>query len=231
MRRLFVLCVALVAMVATASAADIANFIEVSGKGEVKVKPNEFTLSLTIDEQATKGRYSVEQVEKSVVAALEKIGVEREALTVSGMSSLAVKRKDALTTATYELQLNSVEQIYECYDAFDSIGITNVRITKATNTQMESYRAEARVAAVKDAQLRAKGIGEALEQEVGGCFEVSDRSSYANEAVYMTNLMTRASGAADSVDPIEFRDITVTYNIEAKFLLKLSDDDKGLIVK
>lgn len=229
MKRLFLLFAAM-AVVVTASASDVVNFVEVSGKGEVRVVPNEFTLAIIIDEQVTKGRYSVAEVETKLILALQKIGIDQSALTMNGMSSLMIKRKEALTTASYELKLNSMEQISNCYEAFDGLGITNVRISKATNSDMEIYRSEARLAAVKDAQQRAQEIGKALGQSVGGCFEVVDRSSYANEAVYMS-VNSRAMSGADSVDPVEFRDITVTYNINAKFLLGLSDDDAAMIVK
>ncbi|MFI3248793.1 MAG: SIMPL domain-containing protein [Rikenellaceae bacterium] len=230
MRR-FILLFAAIAVVATASASNVVNFVEVSGKAEIKVTPNEFTLAITIDEQATKGKYTVQEVEKKMIAAIKKIGIEQEALTMSGMSSLAIKRKEALTTASYELQLNSVEQIGECYAAFDNLAITNVRISKATNSEMESYRSKARVAAIKDAQTRASEIGEALGQEVGACFELTDRSSYANEAVYMNYATTRTNAmAADSAEPVEFRDITITYNVDAKFLLELSDEQQMMII-
>ncbi len=229
MKRLFLLFVA-VATVVTASASDIVNFVEVSGKSEVKVTPNEFVLAITIDEQATKGRYTVEEVEKSMIAALAKIGIKQDALTMSGMSSLAIKRKDALTTASYELKLTSMEQIAACYESFENLGITNVRISKATNSDIERYRTEARVMAVKDAKQRAEQIGEALDQRVGACFEVTDRSSYTNEAVYVGFAQTRSNAVADVADPVEFRDITITYNINAKFLLELSGDQQEMIV-
>lgn len=228
MKRIFLILAAM-AVISTASASDVVNFVEVTGKGEVKVIPNEFTLSIVVDEGATKGRYSVDEVENQMVAALKKIGVEKNALTISGMSSLMQKRKD-LTKATYELKLNSVEQITECYDAFEGLGITNIQISKATNSDMGKYQSEARIAAVKDARLRATELGKALGQKVGECFEMLDRSSYANERVYM-NYMTRAQ-AADSFaeEPLEFRDITVTYNVDAKFILELSESAQDMIV-
>ncbi len=232
MKRIFLLFAAL-AVVVSASASDVVNFVEVTGRAEVKVVPNEFTLAITIDEQATKGRYTVEDVERKMISAIKRAGIDQDALTMSGMSSLAVKRKDALTTASYELKLSSVEQISECYDLFEGLGITNVRIAKATNTDMDRYRAEARVAAVKDAKERAESIGEALGQEVGACFEVTDRSSYSNESVYIRGFAaTRISDdVANTPEPVEFRDITVTYNIDAKFLLKLSEEEQAMIVK
>ncbi|MFI3290105.1 MAG: SIMPL domain-containing protein [Rikenellaceae bacterium] len=230
MKRVFLLLVA-VATVVTASASDVLNFVEVSGKSEVKVTPNEFVLAITIDEQATKGRYTVEEVEKSMIAALAKIGIKQDALTMSGMSSFAVRRKDALTTASYELNLTSMKQLAACYESLENLGITNIRISKATNSDMERYRTEARVMAVKDAQQRAQQIGEALNQRVGACFEVTDRSSYTNEAVYVGFSQTRSTVANDvAADPVEFRDITITYNINAKFLLELSGDQQEMIV-
>lgn len=230
MRRVLLLVAAIVA-VASASAADIANYVEVSGRSEVKVKPNEFTLMITIDEQATRGKYTVEAVEAQMRKAVKRIGLEDDALSMSGISSLAKKRRDALTTASYELKLSSVEQLMECYDAFDELGITSVQLTKATNSDMERYRSEARAAAVRDAVARAKELGDALGQSVGACFELADRSSYANERVYMSYAPTRANGVSDSIEPLEFRDITITYNVDAKFVLGVDENSKQMIIE
>lgn len=231
MKRVLLVIMA-IAVVAVATAADISNFVEVSGKGEVEVTPNEFTLAITIDEQVTKGRYTVEEVESKMIKALSKIGIEQEALTMSGISSLAVKRKNALTTASYELKVNSVETLTKCYDSFETLGITSVRLSKATNSEIERYRSEARAIAVKDAKTRAHEIGEALGQDIGGCFEITDRSSYTNEAVLMSFSATRASNAADSsAEPVEFRDITITYNVNAKFILELDAESRRMIVQ
>ncbi len=232
MKRLFLL-IAAVVVVASASATEVVNYVSVIGKGEVQVAPDEFTLAITIDEQATKGRYSVEAVEKKMIAALSKIGVEREALTMSGLSSLAVKKKDALTTASYELKLNSIEQLSKTYEALDGLGITNIKISKVTHSQIEMYQSEARAAAVKDAKRRAQEVGAALGQSVGACFELTDRSSYSNDRVYVSYSASTRSDAAGAVDstPVEFRDITITYNVDAKFVLGLGDDAQMIIVK
>lgn len=230
MKKTLLLIVA-IAAIATTSAAEIANFIQVSGKGEIKVTPNEFTLSITIDESATKGKYSVEKVEANMIKALSKIGINKESLTMSGISSLAVKKRDALTKASYELKLNSMESLKECYNTFDELGITTVRLSKATNSDMEKYRSEARGAAVKDAISRAKELGEALGQDVGGCFELSDRSSYANESVFLRAASyTRSDNAIEEPEPIEFRDITITYNVDAKFILGLDSESQHMII-
>ncbi len=230
MKRLTLLILSMFAL-NVAFSAEVVNFVEVSGRAEVKVTPNEFTLALVIDEQATKGRYQVDYVEKRLRSLLRKLDIDDKSLTLNALSTLTEKRREGLTTASYELKLSSIEQLDDCYEELEKLGITNVRISKVSHSDIEMYKSQARKAAVKDAQRRAVEVGEALDQEVGGCFEIHDRSSYTNENVFVARSPLKSSAMADSVDPLEFRDITITYNVDAKFVLVISVEDRQMIVK
>lgn len=236
MRRILLLFTAMaVIFSASAQTTGIQNYIQTNGVGEVEITPNEFTLSITIDEKATKGRYSVDDVESKMRSALKRLKIDSDALTMNSLSSQREKRQSAMTRADYELKLSSASQIEECYDVLNELGITQISITEATHTDIETYKDEARTKAVADAVGRAKKLGEALGQGVGECFQISDNSFYIENS--RPNIVMRgvyASNAADSAasnSEIEYRSIKINYSVKAKFLLVVSSDFKREMVK
>ena len=85
------------------------SFVEVSSRADRDVAPNQVFLSITINERESKGRITVEEQERDMVAALKALGIKTNLdLRVSDMSSSLLKRNQAVTTKTYQLKLNEV---------------------------------------------------------------------------------------------------------------------------
>ncbi|MBQ5853722.1 MAG: SIMPL domain-containing protein, partial [Rikenellaceae bacterium] len=80
------------------------SFVEVSSRADRDVAPNQVFLSITINERESKGRITVEEQERDMVAALKALGIKTNLhLRVSDMSSSLLKRNQAVTTKTYQL--------------------------------------------------------------------------------------------------------------------------------
>ena len=76
------------------------SFIQVNGRAEKEVAPDQFYLSIVINEIDSKGKISVESQQRDMVAALKRIGVDVEkSLKVANMSSSYFKRSTSLSTA------------------------------------------------------------------------------------------------------------------------------------
>lgn len=200
--------------------------VSVNGSAQLKVTPDVIYLSIKLDESDTKGKVTVEQQRKDMFSALRKCGIDIEKqLSVQGMSSSFYRKRGSLAATQYELKVGSADEAREVFEALDKVGVVNVNITRATCSKLEEYRTEARQTAMRDAQMRASQLAEAVGQTIGACYEIND---YTTNVEYSTRtrlmmknaVMTDAAGAVEEVEPeVDFEQIVINYNLSAKFYL------------
>ncbi len=228
MKRLILMAVAaLVAFPALAQVQEaFPSYIQVYGRAEKEIVPDEFYLQIVINERDSKGRISVESQQRDMIAALKRLGVDVDKqLKVANLSSEFFKRKTSVATAKYQLQLGSSAEVARVWQALDELGISNVSILKVSHSEIDRYREEVRVEAIRNARANAATLAEAIGQKVGRCFYIYDSNSNILPAVYDNAVLMRSAKAAGSVeaveeDPLEFKTLRLEYGVQAKFVLE-----------
>lgn len=214
----------------SANETEYANTIEVTGRAEKEVVPNEIYLSIVIDEAALKQKQSVEQLESEMIKKLKALGINTdEDLKIGNMSSgymdYFFKKNTARTSATYQLKVGGVQLLGRVFQSLEALGISNINIIKLSHTDLKQFQNELRVEALKNAQQVAQELAKAVGQKAGRAVQITD---YNND-IYLPGPMVRnegmfmakASGADTSYDtPLEFKDIKLTYSVQAKFALQ-----------
>lgn len=203
------------------------SFVEVSSSAYREVAPNLVYLSITINERESKGRITVEEQERDMVAALKKLGIDTKTdLRVSDLSSSQLKRSQAVKTKSYQLKMTDVALVGSVYIALNEIGITTINIENVTNTNRDSIEDELRVEAMRNARANAKLMAEAIDQTIGKAFYIHTYdvsvSTVRNE---MDGVVVTAFGAtkrADAPEPVitELRKIRISVQVRAKFVLE-----------
>lgn len=202
------------------------SFVEVSSRADRDVAPNQVFLSITINERESKGRITVEEQERDMVAALKALGIKTNLyLRVSDISSSLLKRNQAVTTKSYQLELNDVALVGDVYTALNEIGITTINIEKVTNTNMDTIQNELRVEAIQNARVNAKLMAEALNQTIGKAFyiytfdaSISTVRNEMNDGVVATFAMKRLDAPEPAVT--ELRKMKVSVQVRVKFVLE-----------
>lgn len=228
MKRLILMAVAaLVAFPALAQVQEaFPSYIQVYGRAEKEIVPDEFYLQIVINERDSKGKISVESQQRDMIAALKRMGVDVDKqLKVANLSSEFFKRKTSVATAKYQLQLGSSAEVARTWQALDELGISNVSILKVSHSEIDRYREEVRVEAIRNARANAATLAEAIGQKVGRCFYIYDSNSNILPAVYDNAVLMRSAKAAGTVeaveeDPLEFKTLRLEYGVQAKFVLE-----------
>ena len=221
----FILAAA-VALLALPAAAQVQeafpSYIQVNGRAEREIAPDEFYLQIVINERDSKGKVSVE-----MIAALKRLGVNVEKqLKVANLSSEFFKKNTSVATAKYQLQLGSSAEVGKVWQALDGLGISNVSILKVSHSQLERYKSEVRVEAMRNAKQNAATLAEAIGQTIGKCFYVYDSNNdvmpvfYNNMAVMRSAKAFDAAEAAAEEEPLDFKTIKLQYSVQAKFVLE-----------
>lgn len=226
----FILAAA-VALLALPAAAQVQeafpSYIQVNGRAEREIAPDEFYLQIVINERDSKGKVSVESQQRDMIAALKRLGVNVEKqLKVANLSSEFFKKNTSVATAKYQLQLGSSAEVGKVWQALDGLGISNVSILKVSHSQLERYKSEVRVEAMRNAKQNAATLAEAIGQTIGKCFYVYDSNNdvmpvfYNNMAVMRSAKAFDAAEAAAKEEPLDFKTIKLQYSVQAKFVLE-----------
>ena len=226
----FILAAA-VALLALPAAAQVQeafpSYIQVNGRAEREIAPDEFYLQIVINERDSKGKVSVESQQRDMIAALKRLGVNVEKqLKVANLSSEFFKKNTSVATAKYQLQLGSSAEVGKVWQALDGLGISNVSILKVSHSQLERYKSEVRVEAMRNAKQNAATLAEAIGQTIGKCFYVYDSNNdvmpvfYNNMAVMRSAKAFYAAEAATEEEPLDFKTIKLQYSVQAKFVLE-----------
>ena len=225
------LMLAAVAVVSAAAAQNVDTMpsVQVNGHAEREIEPDRFILMITIDEQDSKGKLSVGTQQRDMVAALKSLGVDTEKkLKMANISGSYYKRQTSLSSARYQLELNTAEQLVGVMGRLSDLGISNVVLQNVTHSKIEQYKDEVRVEAIRNARSVAESLAGAIGQTVGRCIYIYDSNRSA--APYYNTMLTRNAkfavydeAAADGGmgEQPEFRTIKLEYDVQAKFLLPL----------
>lgn len=228
MKRLILLAaIVLVALPAAAQMQEaFPSYIQVNGRAEKEITPDEFYLSVVINERDSKGKISVESQQREMIAALKKLGVDVEKqLKVANLSSEFFKKSTSVATAKYQLQLSSAAQVSKVWQALDGLGISNVSILKVSNSKIDTYKEQVRVEAMQNAKQSAQSLAQAIGQTIGKCFYIYD-SNNNPMPIFYDNMAVMRSAKADFVEgdsadePLDFKTIKLQYNVQAKFVLE-----------
>lgn len=231
MKRILLLTVGvLCAMTAAAQTKEAyPSYIQVNGHAEREVTPDEFYLSIVLDERDSKGKISVENQRREMVSELKRLGVDVEKqLKMANLSSEFFRKKSSVAQAKYQLKLNSAIEVAKVWQALDALNISNVSIQKVTHSKLAQFKSEIRVEAIRNARENARTLAEAIDQQIGPCFYIYDANSdvlpryYDNSVMVRSMMMKDAVGIEEVVEEevVEFKNIKIEYNVQTKFVLE-----------
>lgn len=212
-------------------------YIEVTGKAEMEVVPDEIYVGITINEKDNKGKVSVDQQEQEMFKQLKEIGIDVEKdLVVQDMSSDLQSfflRKDAiLTSKSYQLKVNSATQLGKAFQALQAAGISDVRIERTDISNIDELRQEVRVKAIQAAKRNAEVLAEAIGQKARWAIYIQD---YGFNMRPYSNVMFAKSAqvamdeavVAAPMPQLEFQKIKIEHSVMARFILGTSVFSNG----
>lgn len=226
MRRLLILMVAMATVLSVSAQESDERYVQVTGYAQREVVPDKFTVAIELKESDTRGRRGVEEQERAMVAALEKVGIDtRTALALSYSSSDYYRRGGSLLSRSYELTLLSTEALTAAFDALSPLGLHSVELVRAESSRLEEIRSELRREAIINAQRQASELATAIGQSIGPCLTIIDYTS-GSAPIFRMNMAYKsieesavANAVVESFAP-EFRAIKLEHSLSAKFALQ-----------
>ncbi len=205
-------------------------YIEVVGNGEMEIVPNEIYISFTLKERMDgKKKITIEDQEKELKKQLQKAGFDLANLSLADASAgfVPVKRKiqGVLTAKNYILKVATTTEVAAAFDVLDSVEALNADITRVAHSEIEKYRKEVKIMAVKAAKEKAGYLLEAIGETVGKPLMIQERESY-DDIMPMANYRMKAIAMAESemaqeeLPELSFQKIKLKYSVFARFEIK-----------
>ncbi len=207
------------------------NYIEVSGKAEKEITPDQIYLKVVVNEEDSKGKQTLEELERGMIRKLTEIGIDvKEDLVIVDMASnfknYWLKNKDIYSMKEYQVTCKDALTAGLVFQALESIGISNINIERIDHSEMDKFRQEVKVAAIKAAKEKAEALAGAIDQSIGKAIHILEQEHQMYRAqtsnVQMSAIQIRGT-AGDEFLPqatIEFEKIKLEYTIRVSFELK-----------
>lgn len=208
-------------------------YIELNGKAEQEVIPNEIYINITIRERyVSKEKLTIEVQEDKLKTALKEINVDLKNLSLSDANADYVKvkfrTKDVLTKKDYTLKVNTATAVGQVFQQLDKIEITDAYISKVSHSKIDSLRKEVRIAAIKSAKTKADYLLAAIGEQTGKPLFISEVEPAENYnriagrvgSYYNTRMVDGDEKDKDASGEIEFKKIKVECIMYVKFSIK-----------
>lgn len=209
-------------------------YIEVSGQADTLVVPNKIWINVLLSEKDSKGKKSVEDLEKDMFLKLKEIGINIEKdVTVNDMSSnfknYLLKQNDIFKSKSYSIIVKNAIETSKVFIGLEKIGVSNVRIEKIEHTDEKKIKLLINGKAILNAKQTAESFTKPLNQKVGNSIQISNfedisQQLYGRAAGIVVNTgygIKRYESESTTNEPaIEFEKIKISSSVQVRFLIE-----------
>lgn len=205
-------------------------YLEVSGMADTSVTPDEIYLHIQISEADTKGKTSVEDLERKMVDALKSLGIDPEknlftSDLASNFQSYFLRGKQILKSKDYLLKVSTAVQATQVLIQLQNMGISNVSLDHVDYSKKEQVRNRMLAKAIEDAHAKAKSMVMPLHQNIGKAIHIVETSGgpimplQAN-AMKMSVRTYVQGQEAEPLPQIDFEKIKIQSSVNVVFALE-----------
>jgi len=205
-------------------------YVETAASMDTLVVPDRIYMNIRLDEKDSKGKISVEQLEKKMESALKNAGIDiKEQLSLgnlgSNFSKYFLRKKDVSKVKLYELLVYDAETLTKVLINLEKVNISNVSLRKVEYSKAEELGLILRRKAVAKAKTTADYLVKPLNQKVGPAISINDMNSfnrgYVDNEIGLDQVVIRgyASLKTESSMNVEFKKIKLSASVRVRFQL------------
>ena len=209
------------------------NYIEVTGKAELEIIPDQIYLKILLNEKEFKNKQSIVEIEKGMIDKLTEIGINTEKnLAVKDFASnfqfYWLGKTDIFVTKEYQLLVHDAQTAGKVFVELEEIGISNISIDKLEHSKIREYRKDVKINAIKAAKEKASELAIAIDQNIGRALFIEEirnndfsiSNTLSGKTAGVTIRGSRSNGESFTDLNVEFEKIRIEYSILCRFELK-----------
>ncbi len=201
--------------------------ISVNGEGKVKVIPDEVSISVSVESKGSKAADVKKENDIKIDAVLKfikKMNIDKkdfqtQRVSLNDQFDYQKKKHNYVATQTVVIDLKDLSKYDDLMEGLMDAGINNINGVQFTSSKLETYKAEARKLAIKEAKSKAEDYVSVLGQKVGKAFTITDNSQNYNPPQNIMYAMEFKSKMEDSRETLAIGEIEIIVNVQVSFLL------------
>ena len=205
-------------------------YIEVEGKSDTLVTPNRIYIDVLITEKDTKGKKSVEDLEKEMFTKLQVIGVDvkKDVFMKDMLSTFKkyfLKSTDIQKSKSYSILVFDATQTTKVFIGLEEIGISNVNLEKTEHSESQNIQLKINSKAIENAKATAESYLNPLNQKVGKAIFIGHINTTNMLQGNVSGVLIRGNRSLYEqeskgyISPIEFEKIKISSNVGVRFLI------------
>lgn len=203
--------------------------IEVTGQAEIEIAPDYFEYSINLQEylKGDNEKVSIEILEKSLVKAVEEIGLKKDNLTINTVQggkrySSDDKLSSFLESRNYILKVKSINDINNLLPKLDKKGLIGTSLSKMTNKMQAIIEKELQAKAIKNAKEKANSIAESVGKKIGDILLITGNEFDGLRKGWKSYELKRDMevGYGSFKTDIEVEKIKISYQVNITFQMK-----------
>lgn len=202
-------------------------YFETRATADTLVTPDRIFMQINISESDTKGKISIEQLERKMYKTLKSIGIDTdEDLRVDDMSSnykkYLLKKKDILKNKSFSLLVGDAKTLSKVFVRLEDIGVSNTSIQRIEYSKDKEVQFLMKQKALKNAQKEAKLLTNSIDQKIGKAIFISAQSYPQNYTRndYQIRMKSEVAMAPAPLIDVEFKKMKISSSINVIFELQ-----------
>lgn len=202
-------------------------YIEVKGSSDTLITPDRIYLDIVISEEDTKGRTSIEELEKKMISEFKKLSIDIEeqlfvADASSNFKSYFLSGQKVLKTKQYTLLVYKASSLGEALRSLQNIGIANVNLSKTEHSKIDEIKTMMKAKAVANAKNNAEAMTKEIDQKLGKAIFISETNSYyhGRPEVVAFSYKTSSNTLDEASPDLSFDKFEVKNEVLVKFILE-----------
>ena len=208
-------------------------YIEVTGKSEMEISPDLFSIKIIINEKDNKTKYGISERESKMISTLNDLGIDtNKDLLIKDITSnfkhFMLTKTEIVQSKEYKLTLREAKIVSKVFVELKNIGISNLSIIELDNSNLEKYRSEIKIEAIKDAKEKSEALTSAIGESIGKAIFIREiENNYRYETLNFPNaIYSNVDNSKSNYDmetpeqEINFENIKLNYSIFCRFELK-----------
>jgi uncharacterized protein YggE len=208
--------------------------IEVTGSAEIEVVPDEIYISIVLREKnKNNDKWKIEAQEDNLLQKLKENGFDIKNLSLSGadgdLQYRVFRKNKVLTEKRLLMKVKDAGEVNKLFQILDDLEIEDAGVSKTSHSQIEKFRKDIKIEAMKAAKDKADYLLTAIGEQTGKPLVIREQvytaypaNLYANLA--MQDSVVPAYGVRNKAGGLEnevaFTKIKIRYEIFAKFAIK-----------
>ena len=205
-------------------------YIEVTGSSETEIIPDEIHFMITIKEywqeefekkskpEDYQTKVTVNEMEHNLMSALKQAGIAPSDIQTKEVGDYWRERgKDFLISKTFDIKLQNPDQINRIIQTVNTKGIQSMNIGELKNKDLQEYRKQGKIEALKAARQKADYLVAAMGQKLGNVLRIVEPEERSFSYFQPQSAMSNVAIPSYDSNPENFRTIKLRYQMTARF--------------